>query len=81
MLFRLIFYLIIIYLVIRLFRNLSISFEEKRKEKTSEGEEMVLDPNCRTYIPKRDAISRRAGGEKFYFCSKKCFREYRAKNG
>lgn len=80
MLVRLIFYIIIIYFIVRIFRTISLSFEEKKKEKTSEGEDMVLDPNCRTYIPKRDAIIKKVRGERFYFCSEKCFKEYKAKN-
>ena len=32
------------------------------------GEEMVLDPQCQTYVPKRDAILQ-AGN---YFCSQEC---------
>jgi hypothetical protein len=34
----------------------------------SEGEEMVLDPQCQTYVPKKDAILQ-AGN---YFCSREC---------
>lgn len=32
------------------------------------GEEMVFDPQCQTYVPKRDAILQ-AGN---YFCSQEC---------
>ncbi len=33
---------------------------------------MVKDPNCRTYIPKREAIQAHQKGETLYFCSAEC---------
>jgi YHS domain-containing protein len=33
---------------------------------------MVRDPQCGTYLPRTDALSRTVGGEKEYFCSEKC---------
>ncbi len=33
---------------------------------------MVKDPNCHTYIPKREAVLVEQNGEKIYFCSDKC---------
>ncbi len=35
-------------------------------------DEMVQDPNCKTYIPKRDAIRRTVAGREYFFCSKEC---------
>jgi hypothetical protein len=32
------------------------------------GEEMVLDPQCRSYVPKSEALLREGN----YFCSEKC---------
>jgi len=80
MLVRLILYLVFIYVAVRLIKNLFLSMPGERKEKTEEGEDMVMDPNCNTYIPKRDAIYRKVGGQKIYFCSDKCLKEYKAKN-
>ena len=34
----------------------------------ADAEEMVLDPQCQSYVPKREAI--RQGGN--YFCSREC---------
>ena len=42
---------------------------------------MVQDPNCGTYIPKREAVRARVGGEELYFCSKKCRDEYKLDAG
>jgi hypothetical protein len=36
------------------------------------GEEMVLDPQCRSYIPKSDAVAQSGR----YFCSRECARQY-----
>jgi len=41
----------------------------------TKAEEMVLDPQCGSYLPKGEAISR--GGH--YFCSEECARLYLSK--
>jgi len=33
---------------------------------------MVKDPNCQTYIPRRDAVQAEQNGETYYFCSREC---------
>jgi len=38
------------------------------RERPEKAEEMVLDPQCRSYLPKGEAIPR--GGH--YFCSEEC---------
>jgi YHS domain-containing protein len=40
------------------------------------GEEMVQDPQCRTYVVKGRAVTRRAGGRTRYFCSDACADAY-----
>jgi len=35
-------------------------------------DEMVQDPFCKTYIPKREAVKRVIGGKEILFCSKEC---------
>lgn len=40
----------------------------------SQGESMVLDPHCKSYVPKNEAY--RSGGN--YFCSEECARAYAA---
>ena len=44
----------------------------RRREEAKLGEEMVLDPQCRSYLPKGVALFR--GG--YYFCSEQCARLY-----
>ena len=43
-----------------------------RRDDSKPAEEMVLDPQCQSYLPKGEAISR--GGH--YFCSEQCARLY-----
>jgi YHS domain-containing protein len=40
--------------------------------KSSQGEEMVQDPHCGTYLPRGDALSKTVQGKKLYFCSSAC---------
>lgn len=46
----------------------------RRREEAKLGEEMVLDPQCRSYLPKGVALFR--GG--YYFCSEQCATLYLA---
>lgn len=39
-------------------------------------DELVKDPVCETYIPRRKAISRGSGPEARYFCSASCADKY-----
>lgn len=45
------------------------------------GEDMVQDPQCRTYIPKARAVTRRINGELRYFCSEACARQHEERRG
>jgi YHS domain-containing protein len=38
----------------------------------SARDELVKDPVCETYIPRRKAVARRAGDTTRYFCSAAC---------
>jgi YHS domain-containing protein len=51
----------------------------KRGEKLNrqtEPEELVQDPYCQTYIPKRIAVRKRVGGRDYYFCSQECLGKF-----
>jgi len=48
----------------------------KRMDRGSEPEELVQDPNCQTYIPKRSAIKKKIAGNVLYFCKKECLKNY-----
>ena len=42
-------------------------------------DELVQDPVCGVYCPKRDALSFNWQGKTYYFCSDKCRQEFREK--
>jgi YHS domain-containing protein len=48
-------------------------------EKTRQGEEMVRDPHCGTYLPKGEALEKIIDGERHYFCSTRCRDAFKAK--
>ncbi len=50
------------------------------KTRDLQGEDMVRDPSCNTYIPKDNALSAKAGGEVHYFCSEECRTTFKEKN-
>jgi len=54
--------------------------DEQQRNKRVIGDEMVLDPECRTYVVKDRAIARRIRGTLTYFCSEACARQYEEKN-
>ena len=42
------------------------------------GDELVKDPVCQTYVVRSRAVSRIAGGQVRYFCSRDCARRFLA---
>lgn len=59
------------------FRNALSTYHggEKRPPRIP-GEEMVQDPQCRTYVVKDRALIRHIGGRAVYFCSAACADNY-----
>lgn len=53
--------------------------DEKQRRMRLKGEEMVLDPECRTYVLKGRAITRRIDGQLHSFCSEACAKQYEEK--
>lgn len=45
--------------------------------RSRDGETMVHDPQCGSYLPVSDAIAASIAGKQYYFCSKKCRNQYR----
>ena len=51
-------------------------------QKTEQGpgdgpvDEMVQDPSCMTYIPRRTAQRKVVGGKEFFFCSRECAEKF-----
>lgn len=53
--------------------------DEHRQDRRIRGDEMVLDPECHTYVLKDRAIERRVRGTPTYFCSEACAARYAEK--
>lgn len=70
---RLLFLLIIIYIVYMALRPL-FGGAKKPSGPAQLGEQMVLDPQCQTYVPKSEALARQGK----YFCSEECAQRYLA---
>lgn len=78
MIIRLIIFIFLVYILYRVTKNLFGS-KEKIRQKTTDGiiDEMVLDPACGTYIPRRDAIRQVVDGKEIFFCSDECASTYK----
>jgi YHS domain-containing protein len=78
---RFIIFAILCYLLYRLIKGMLLSAPKKPGGREKAGgpaivDEMVIDPVCRVYIPKREAITARSQGETVYFCSQECMNKY-----
>ena len=78
---RFIIFAILCYLLYRLIKGLFLSAPQQPEKRTTASpptivDEMVIDPVCRVYIPKREAITAQVKGETIYFCSQECMKKY-----
>ena len=73
--FLLVFLLLLLFTVLRsLMKGL---LGQRNKQNTGlEAEELVQDPCCQTYIPKRTALRKKVGGREYYFCNKECVTKF-----
>ena len=53
-------------------RSATRAYHEEERKAQVHGAEMVLDPQCRTYVIKDRATVRRIKGNLVYFCSEDC---------
>lgn len=75
-------FLIVVYYVMKtVFRAAVRGYhgDEEQRRARLKGEEMVLDPECRTYVVKGRAITRRIDGQLHSFCSEACAKQYEDK--
>ena len=78
---RFIFFALLVYLLYRLIRGIFIAAPKQQGRRDPESgpaivDEMVIDPVCRVYIPRREALTARVAGETVYFCSRECMNKY-----
>ena len=70
---------VILTLILYAILNLLIKPKPSTRERQARGgepEELVQDPYCQTYIPKRFAKRKEVGGKEYYFCNEDCLRKY-----
>ena len=75
---RLIIILALVAGFIMLYRSL-FGGASPRWDDPTETADMVQDPNCGTYVPKRQSVTKSIQGKEHFFCSKKCADEYSPK--
>jgi len=78
---RFIIFAILSYILYRLVKSLVLPSPAKPDKHFSQSgkaitDEMIMDPHCHVYIPKREAITAKIAGETFYFCSEECKKKY-----
>lgn len=78
---RLILIVILIFIIYRLLKGLFST--DKKIRRNSSGkviDEMVQDPMCKTYVPRREAVRAVVRGKEYYFCSERCAAEFKKEN-
>ena len=75
---RLIIILALVAGFIMLYRSL-FGGASPHQDDPTETADMAQDPNCGTYVPKRQAVTKSIQGNEHFFCSKKCADEYSPK--
>ena len=84
MIIRLIIFFILVYLFTKLLKSLFLSSGKKRYQfyrnapTGNSVDEMVQDPVCKLYIPKREAMTSVHSGTTYYFCSRECMHKFKS---
>ena len=73
MLIRALIFIGLAYLLYRVVKG-AFGSREKIDRRRRDGiiDEMVQDPYCKTYIPRREAVKRVIQGKEYFFCGKAC---------
>ena len=75
-------FLVVLYYAVKtIVRSAIGAYHGSDGRRRPDGEEMVLDPQCNTYVPKGRAITRRVGGKTVAFCSDNCAKQYEERKG
>jgi YHS domain-containing protein len=77
-------YFILAILLYILYRLIKGAFKKDRDISRGRADgvidEMVQDPYCRIYIPRRQAVRRDHEGNELFFCSEECADKFEAEN-
>jgi len=75
---RLLILIFLAFLLYRVVRKYMPPLGQKTEHSAGDGPvaEMVQDPSCMTYIPRRSAQRKVVGGKEFFFCSKECAEKF-----
>ena len=78
---RLLIFAFLIYMLYRLFKGVLISGQNASRSDSSSTSisEMVQDPECKTYIPREEAVRAVIGGRELFFCSRECADKFKNK--
>jgi len=86
-LFLIILLLVVLYFLLRqMFRGFRSANRDIRGKSTDgtnrqeELDEMIEDPVCHTFVPKRIAVIEEMGGREYCFCSKECAVTFRSQH-
>jgi len=79
--FRFFVFIILIYVLYKIIKNVGKLKPAKKenyqfKASSVEGEDLVEDPVCHTYVPLSQAVKKEISGIDYYFCSKQCGEKY-----
>lgn len=69
-------FLLCYYIVTAIFGLLRGSVHQPPPEKSSEGETMVRDPQCGTFVPRSLALRKVVKGKTYFFCSEECLKRF-----
>lgn len=67
--------LLLLYTILHYFIK-GMPARRKKLNRKFEPEELVQDPYCQTYIPKKSAVKKKIAGRLLYFCNQECMENY-----
>jgi YHS domain-containing protein len=57
-------------------QSLGLGRPSSRPREGREAEELVKDPVCGTFIPRREALKTQKDGRDYFFCSEGCLKRF-----
>ncbi len=65
------------YVVIKkVYQSLGLGGPAPRARAGQEPQELVQDPSCQTFIPRKDALKAQKDGKDYFFCSEGCLKRF-----